>query len=94
VAVHAESPSLADTDWAEIVGLYDVLLQVSPSPVVELNRAVAVAMRDGPAEGLALVDALAARGELKTTVCFTRSARTSAVGSPATTRPARRTRAR
>jgi RNA polymerase sigma-70 factor (ECF subfamily) len=64
-AVHAESPSVADTDWAEIVGLYDVLFQLEPSPVVALNRAVAVAMRDGPAAGLALVDALLDRGELR-----------------------------
>jgi RNA polymerase sigma-70 factor (ECF subfamily) len=64
-AVHAESPSAADTDWAEIVGLYDVLLQLDPSPVIELNRAVAVAMRDGPAAGLALIDAILARGELR-----------------------------
>ncbi|QDU68053.1 RNA polymerase sigma factor [Engelhardtia mirabilis] len=57
-AVHAESPSAEATDWPQIVGLYDLLLRVAPSPVVELNRAVAVAMRDGPAVGLALVDAL------------------------------------
>src|SRR5690606_34595858 len=57
-AVHAEAPSAADTDWSEIVGLYDVLLRANPSPIVELNRAVAVAMRDGPAAGLALVDAI------------------------------------
>jgi RNA polymerase sigma-70 factor (ECF subfamily) len=63
-AVHAEAPSAAATDWAQIVGLYDVLARAEPSPVVELNRAVAVAMRDGPAAGLALVDAILARGEL------------------------------
>ena len=63
-AVHAEAPGAAATDWAEIVGLYDLLAQVEPSPVVELNRAVAVAMRDGPQAGLALVDAILARGEL------------------------------
>jgi RNA polymerase sigma-70 factor (ECF subfamily) len=63
-AVHAEAPSFAATDWAEIVGLYDVLLHSSPSPVIELNRAVAVAMRDGPAAGLQLVDAIFERGEL------------------------------
>lgn len=63
-AVHAEAPSATATDWARIVGLYDALLRVEGSPVVELNRAVAVAMRDGPAAGLALVDALLARGEL------------------------------
>ena len=63
-AVHAEAPSAAETDWAQIVGLYDVLLRADPSPVVELNRAAAVAMRDGPAAGLVLVDALLARGDL------------------------------
>jgi RNA polymerase sigma-70 factor (ECF subfamily) len=63
-AVHAEAPAAAATDWAEIVGLYDVLLRTAPSAVIELNRAVAVAMRDGPASGLALIDALLARGEL------------------------------
>ena len=63
-AVHAEAPTAADTDWAQIVGLYDVLLQATSSPVVELNRAVAVTMRDGPQAGLALIDAILARGEL------------------------------
>ncbi len=64
-AVHAEAPNSAATDWAQIVGLYDVLEHVHPSPVVELNRAVAVAMRDGPSAGLALVDAILARGDLR-----------------------------
>ncbi len=63
-AVHAEAASAAVIDWAQIVGLYDVLLRAEPSPVVELNRAVAVAMRDGPAAGLALIDAILARGAL------------------------------
>jgi RNA polymerase sigma-70 factor (ECF subfamily) len=63
-AVHAEAPSAEATDWHEIVGLYDLLRRVDPSPVIELNRAAAVAMRDGPAAGLALVDAILARGEL------------------------------
>ncbi len=63
-AVHAQAPSAAATDWAEIVALYDVLLQAEPSPVVELNRAVAVAMRDGPEAGLALIDEILAAGEL------------------------------
>jgi RNA polymerase sigma-70 factor (ECF subfamily) len=63
-AVHAEAPSAAATDWAQIVGLYDVLLRMDPSPVISLNRAVAVAMRDGPAAGLVLVDELFAQGEL------------------------------
>jgi len=62
--VHAEAPNAAATDWGRIVGLYDVLLGVGPSPVVELNRAVAVAMRDGPAAGLQVIDAILARGEL------------------------------
>jgi len=64
VGVHADAKSSDATDWAEIVGLYDMLLRVSPTPVVELNRAVAVAMRDGPAAGLSLVEAILARGEL------------------------------
>ncbi len=63
-AVHAEAPTADETDWAQIVGLYDVLLRVEPSPVIELNRAVAVAMRDGPEEGLKLIDAILERGEL------------------------------
>ena len=63
-AVHAQAPDAATTDWGQIVGLYDILARVDPSPVVELNRAVAVAMRDGPAAGLALIDALLARGDL------------------------------
>jgi RNA polymerase sigma-70 factor (ECF subfamily) len=63
-AVHAEAATAAATDWNEIVGLYDVLMNLTPSPVVALNRAVAVAMRDGPAAGLALVDEILARGEL------------------------------
>ena len=64
-AVHANAPSAEATDWSEIVGLYDVLLRVDPSPVIELNRAVAVAMRDGPSAGLALIDAILARGDLQ-----------------------------
>ncbi|MEP7310667.1 MAG: RNA polymerase sigma factor [Acidobacteriota bacterium] len=63
-AVHAGAAAAADTDWAEIVGLYDVLARADASPVIALNRAVAVAMRDGPAEGLALIDAILARGDL------------------------------
>jgi len=63
-AVHAEAGKAAETDWPQIVGLYDLLLRIEPSPVIELNRAVAVAMRDGPQAGLALIDALLARGEL------------------------------
>jgi len=64
-ALHAEAPSSAATDWAQIVGLYDVLLRAEPSPVIELNRAAAIAMRDGPERGLALIDAILARGELE-----------------------------
>jgi RNA polymerase sigma-70 factor (ECF subfamily) len=63
-AVHAEARAAAATDWQQIVGLYDVLLRIEPNPVVELNRAVAVAMRDGPEAGLTLVDAILARGQL------------------------------
>jgi RNA polymerase sigma-70 factor (ECF subfamily) len=63
-AVHAEAPRADATDWHEIVGLYDVLMKTAPSPVVELNRAVAVAMADGPAAGLALIDRILERGEL------------------------------
>jgi RNA polymerase sigma-70 factor (ECF subfamily) len=63
-AVHAEAPTAAATDWAQIVGLYDVLVRADPSPVVELNRAAAVAMRDGPQAGLALIDAILERGDL------------------------------
>jgi RNA polymerase sigma-70 factor (ECF subfamily) len=64
VAVHAEAPNAAATDWAEITRLYGGLLRMEPSPVVELNRAVAVAMRDGPDAGLTLIDAILARGDL------------------------------
>jgi RNA polymerase sigma-70 factor (ECF subfamily) len=63
-AVHAEARTAAATDWSQIVGLYEVLARTNPSPVVELNRAAAVAMRDGPAAGLALIDAILARGDL------------------------------
>jgi RNA polymerase sigma-70 factor (ECF subfamily) len=63
-AVHAEAPTAAATDWAEIVGLYDALLRLDPSPVIELNRAVAVAMLDGPEPGLRLIDAILERGDL------------------------------
>ena len=63
-AVHAEAPSAAATDWAQIVALYDVLARVEPSPIVHLNRAVAVAMQDGPLAGLHLIDAIFAQGNL------------------------------
>ncbi|MGX9863277.1 RNA polymerase sigma factor [Pseudomonas moraviensis] len=64
-AVHAEAPSAAETDWRQIVGLYDVLLRAVPSPVIELNRAVAVAKRDGALAGLSLIEGILARGELQ-----------------------------
>ncbi len=63
-AVHAEAESVAVTDWRQIVALYDQLLQIQPSPVVQLNRAVAIAMRDGPEAGLAHIDAVLEHGEL------------------------------
>src|SRR3990172_13046597 len=63
-AVHARAASAAATDWPRIVALYDELLAVQPSPVIALNRAVAVAMASGPAAGLALVDDIAATGNL------------------------------
>jgi len=63
-AVHAEAPTAAATNWRHIVALYDVLMRVEPTPVVELNRAAAVAMRDGPEAGLLLIDAILARGDL------------------------------
>jgi len=63
-AVHAEAPDAAATDWPQIVALYSLLARAEPSPVIELNRAVAVAMRDGPAAGLTLIDAILARGDL------------------------------
>jgi RNA polymerase sigma-70 factor (ECF subfamily) len=64
-ALHARAPSFQETDWPQIAGLYEVLLRISPSPVVELNHAAAVSMVDGPARALDLIDALAARGTLK-----------------------------
>ncbi|WP_347332572.1 RNA polymerase sigma factor [Marinimicrobium locisalis] len=64
-ALHADAPSAADTDWNEILGFYDLLHQAHPSPVVALNRAVAVAMRDGPQAGLLLVDELHDQGQLQ-----------------------------
>jgi RNA polymerase sigma-70 factor, ECF subfamily len=63
-AVHAEAPSTAATDWGRIVALYDLLARAEPSPVIDLNRAVAIAMRDGPLAGLKLIDAILGRGEL------------------------------
>jgi RNA polymerase sigma-70 factor, ECF subfamily len=63
-ALHAQAATAATTDWRQIAGLYDVLLRLENSPVVELNRAAAIAMHEGPETGLALVDAILARGEL------------------------------
>jgi RNA polymerase sigma-70 factor (ECF subfamily) len=63
-AVHASAPGAAQTDWRQIAALYGALLEINPSPVVELNRAVAVAMRDGPVAGLTLMDAILERGDL------------------------------
>jgi RNA polymerase sigma-70 factor (ECF subfamily) len=65
-AAHAQAPTAAATDWGQVVSLYTLLLQAEPSPVIELNRAVAVAMRDGPSAGLDLVDAILKRGDLET----------------------------
>ncbi|GJL56191.1 MAG: RNA polymerase subunit sigma-24 [Nitrospirales bacterium] len=64
-AIHAQASRSVETDWTQIIGLYDLLMQVEPSPVIELNRAVAVAMRDGPLVGLSLIDAILARGDLQ-----------------------------
>ena len=64
-AVHAEAASAEQTDWAQIVGLYDILLRLQPSPVIRLNRAVALAQRDGPTAGLAQVEAILSRGDLQ-----------------------------
>jgi RNA polymerase sigma-70 factor, ECF subfamily len=64
-AVHAEAPDAAATDWAQIVARYDLLMRVEPSPIIELNRSVAVAMRDGPLAGLHLIDAILAQGGLE-----------------------------
>jgi RNA polymerase sigma-70 factor, ECF subfamily len=63
-AVHANASSVGATDWSEIVGLYDVLMRIDGSPIIELNRAVAVSMRDGPERGLRLIDAILGRGDL------------------------------
>jgi RNA polymerase sigma-70 factor (ECF subfamily) len=63
-AVHAEAPDAASTDWNQIVGLYDLLLKAEPSSVIELNRAAAIAMRDGPEAGLEIIDAITTNGEL------------------------------
>jgi RNA polymerase sigma-70 factor (ECF subfamily) len=64
-ALHAEAKNAEATDWAQIAGLYTLLLRINPSPVIELNRAVAIAMHNGPEAGLRRIDAILARGELK-----------------------------
>src|SRR5262249_45977162 len=64
-ALHARAPAEGATDWPQIAALYEVLMRLQPSPVVELNRAVALSMVDGPAKALPLVDSLAARGDFK-----------------------------
>jgi RNA polymerase sigma-70 factor (ECF subfamily) len=89
-AVHAEAPTAAATDWPQIVGLYDVLLRAEPSPVVALNRAAAIAMRDGPQAGLVLIDDLLTRGERRAPICC------GGLAVPRTRRPriARRLRCR
>jgi RNA polymerase sigma-70 factor (ECF subfamily) len=63
-AVHGEALTLGETDWPQIVGLYDLLMMVEPTPIVKLNRAVAVAMRDGPEKGLEIIERIVKRGEL------------------------------
>jgi RNA polymerase sigma-70 factor (ECF subfamily) len=63
-AAHAEVSHAAETDWTRIIGLFDLLMQIDPSPVVALNRAVAIAMRDGPKAGLSVIDSILSRGEL------------------------------
>jgi predicted RNA polymerase sigma factor len=97
-ACHASAPTAADTDWARIAALYDVLALVSPSPIVELNRAVAVANARGPAEGLAIVDGLelpqypllpAVRGDLLARLGRTEEARHAFERAAAMTRNAR-----
>ena len=90
-AVHDEAADVATTDWPQIVALYDVLAQVAPSPLVELNRAVAVAMRDGPAAGLELLDGLAGDGGWPATTCSPPPAPTCCAGWAATPRRRPRT---
>jgi RNA polymerase sigma-70 factor (ECF subfamily) len=87
-AVHAEAPRAADTDWPQIVELYNVLLRIDASPVIQLNRAAAIAMRDGPAAGLVLIDQLLATGDLDAYTWPIRHAPTCAAGWDASTRRA------
>ena len=91
-ACHATAPDAADTDWAEIAGLYGELAKMTASPVVELNRAVAVAMADGPEAGLAIVDAHRGIGRARrTTTCCPRRVPTCCAASTAATKPPTRT---
>ncbi len=87
-ACHARARTAAETDWARIPALYDALARVAPSPVVELNRAVALEMAVGPAAGLELVDALTSKPSLRTTTSSRACAATSSRSSAATTRHA------
>jgi predicted RNA polymerase sigma factor len=80
-AVHAEAESPAATDWRQIVALYNQLVRIQPSPVVYLNRAVAIAMRDGPEAGLAHIDAVLEHGELATTTWRIQPVQISIAGS-------------
>ena len=82
-----EAPTPADTDWREIVGLYDLLLRITPSPIIALNRTVAVAQLDGPETGLQHLDDLLAGGELEATSSRTPRAPTSCAVSVATPKP-------
>ena len=91
-ALHAAAPSAAETDWRQIAALYALLLSRTPTPVVELNHAVAVAMVDGPQSGLLLMDAIAARGELPRLSPAALGARGSAAAPRASRRRARRVR--
>ena len=93
-AVHADADAAAATDWHQIVELYDVLLQIQPSPVVALNRAVAVAMRDGPAAGLAMIDDILANGYLADYHLAHAARASSAAGWDERRRPASRTNGR
>ncbi|GAB3950581.1 hypothetical protein GCM10027614_51230 [Micromonospora vulcania] len=90
-ALHDEAPELASTDWPQVVALYDVLLGLVPSPVVALNRAAAVAMRDGPGAGLALLDELADDPGYAGTTSIRRPGPICCAGSAGSTRPRRRT---
>jgi RNA polymerase sigma-70 factor, ECF subfamily len=78
--VHASATQAEEADWRQIAALYSLLLRVQPSPVVELNRAVAIATADRPAAGLRLLDELELRGELPSTICYRRRGEIFCVG--------------